>query len=184
LVSTLLEAHKFDIDLRDEIAILIKDCGDDQEESSTKGMTEINGNVLKSGDCFYLKHKKGEHTLTNLSALASDGENMFLHHNGLGLLKISEGRSNPGAVKNHNADLRSGEDVNMVFLNGKILLRSSEAKPFVYIDPETLEEKKDEELELEKEGPNLQWEANEDTGRSLTFTPLITDGQYLYVIAK
>lgn len=51
------------------------------------------------------------------------------------------------------------------------------------INPDTLEEEKDE-FELEKEDQNLEWKENEDTGRSLTYTPLITDGHYIYVIAQ
>ena len=31
---------------------------------------------------------------------------------------------------------------------------------------------------------NLEWKENADTGRSLTFTPLITDGNYIYAIAQ
>ena len=50
------------------------------------------------------------------------------------------------------------------------------------INPNTLEEEKDE-FELEKEDQNLEWKENEETGRSLTHTPLISDGRYIYVIA-
>ncbi len=47
----------------------------------------------------------------------------------------------------------------------------------------TLEEEKDN-LELEKEEQNLEWKENKDTGRSLTATPLFTDGTYIYVVAQ
>jgi hypothetical protein len=52
----------------------------------------------------------------------------------------------------------------------------------VIVNPITLEEEK-EEFELEKEDQNLEWKENEETGRSLTATPLLSDGTYIYVIA-
>jgi hypothetical protein len=56
-------------------------------------------------------------------------------------------------------------------------------KPFVVINPHTLEEEKDE-FELDKVDQNLEWKTSEETGRSLTYSPLLTDGEYLYVIAQ
>jgi hypothetical protein len=52
----------------------------------------------------------------------------------------------------------------------------------VVINTVTLEEEK-EEVELDKEDKNLEWKENEDSGRSLTATPLITDGNLIYVVA-
>lgn len=72
----------------------------------------------------------------------------------------------------------------MVYLNGKLYCRaeSLKPKPFVVINTQTLEEEKDE-FELDKVDQNLEWKLSEETGRSLTYTPLLTDGEYLYVIA-
>ena len=70
-------------------------------------------------------------------------------------------------------------------MNNKLYCRSEslKPKPFVTINPVTLEEEK-EEFELEKDDQNLEWKENEETGRSLTATPLISDGTYIYVIAQ
>jgi hypothetical protein len=72
-----------------------------------------------------------------------------------------------------------------LFLNNKLYCRLESAKPrpFVVLNPITLEETK-EEVELDKEDQNLEWKENEDTGRSLTYSPLISDGNYIYVIAQ
>ena len=70
-----------------------------------------------------------------------------------------------------------------MYLNEKLYCRaeSLKPKPFVCIDPITLEESKDE-VELEKEELNLEWKEDENSGRFLTYTPLISDGEYVYVI--
>ena len=73
----------------------------------------------------------------------------------------------------------------MLHLNNKLYIRSEaiKPKPFVVVNPNTLEEEK-EEFELEKEDKNIEWKENEDTGRSLTATPLMTDGHYIYVVSQ
>jgi hypothetical protein len=78
-----------------------------------------------------------------------------------------------------------------MLLDGKLYFRHVDIKPapFVLIDRDTLEEVKlDEELKFEpKEGQkeSLQWaDEHEETKRSLAYTPLVTDGTYVYVIAR
>ena len=75
--------------------------------------------------------------------------------------------------------------MSLLYLNGKLYLRadSIKPKPFVSVNPNTLEEEKDE-FELEKEDTNLEWKENAETGRTLHFTPLISDGRYIYVVAQ
>jgi hypothetical protein len=61
---------------------------------------------------------------------------------------------------------------------------SLKPKPFIRLDPSTLEEDEKEEFELEKEDRNLEWKSNEETGRSLTHTPLFSDGTNIYVVSQ
>ena len=90
-----------------------------------------------------------------------------------------------GQVYHHKSDYRSAEHVSLLYLNDKLYCRSEslKPKPFVTLNPSTLEEEKDEP-ELEKEDQNLEWKENEETGRSLTYSPLFTDGTYIYVVAQ
>jgi hypothetical protein len=71
-------------------------------------------------------------------------------------------------------------------LNNRLYCRSEtlKPKPFVAINPQTLQEEEKDEFEFEKEDQNLEYKENEETGRSLTYTPLLTDGNYIYVIAQ
>jgi hypothetical protein len=78
-----------------------------------------------------------------------------------------------------------------MLLNGQLYMRHEDIKPapFVLIDKNTLQEVKMEpEINFEpKEGEkqSLQWtEEDEETKRSLAYTPLVTDGSFLYVIAR
>lgn len=55
-----------------------------------------------------------------------------------------------GQVYQHKPEYRSGEQLAMVHLNGKLYVRaeSLKPKPFVRLDPATLEEDEKEEFEL------------------------------------
>ena len=57
----------------------------------------------------------------------------------------------------HKNEYRSGEEVTMALVNGKLLVRSEEMKPkpFVIVNPDTLEESK-EEIVLEKGEKNCE----------------------------
>jgi hypothetical protein len=78
-----------------------------------------------------------------------------------------------------------------MYFQKKLYVRNADCKPapFQVFNPETLEEIKPEEGDKTfepKEGDErcLKWkELSEETGRSLEYTPLITDGQLVYVIS-
>jgi len=96
----------------------------------------------------------------------------------------------PVTVVAVNKDLDK-PNASLMLLGGKLYLRHSDIKPvpFVIINKETLEEVKQEpELKYEpKEGEtrSIQYtETNEETGRTLGYTPLVTDGTLVYVIAR
>jgi len=121
-----------------------------------------------------------------------DGDHIYAKVSGRGLLKIATGTcgKTPGTVIAVNSEL-DGDKASMMLFGGKLYMRHEGIKPagFMIIDKETLLEIKQEpELNFDpKEGQtqSLKWvEKDEKTGRSLEYTPLITDGTNIYVIAK
>jgi len=121
-----------------------------------------------------------------------DGGYFFALVEGRGLVKLATGSHGgmPGRIMARNSELDKAKG-SLMLLDGKLYFRHEGIKPapFVLVDRDTLEEvKMDPELKFEpKEGQiqSLQWaEENEETKRSLTYTPLVTDGTYVYVIAR
>lgn len=111
---------------------------------------------------------------------------------GFGLYKLSKGQEGkmPSQIVEHNEKLCK-EESSMVLLNDKLYIRYKDLapQPFVVVDKHTLKvEEMDPNLNFDpKEGDihSLQWKGrDEENGRSLTYTPMITDGQYLYVISR
>lgn len=101
-------------------------------------------------------------------------------------MSLGAGGQMIGQVFQHKSDYRSSEQVALLHLHGKLYCRaeSLKPKPFITLNPVTLEEEEKEEFELEKEDKNLEWKTNEETGRSLTYSPLFSDGNLIYVISQ
>jgi hypothetical protein len=118
-----------------------------------------------------------------------DGEYFYAKIGGKGLVKISTGSDGrtPGRIIAVNAEFDKNL-ASMMQLEDKIYIRHSEIKPapFTVIDKNTLQEVKiDPEIKFEtNQTQTIQWKSEDDFGRSLEYTPLITDGTFVYVIAK
>ena len=89
-----------------------------------------------------------------------------------------------GKVYAHKESYRKDEKVKLLYMNGVILVRSQKAKerPFYLLDPVTLEEKR-EFLEIEKDNINAEWREDKENNRYMTFTPLFTDSNFLYLLS-
>ena len=89
LVSTLLDKHKHEVDLRDELnqikgdAVVVEDPKKISYETRTQ---------TKRGDIFYLQAGSKAQNLTFKAALATDSQYLFVHQEGLGLVKMSTGQ--------------------------------------------------------------------------------------------
>lgn len=72
-----------------------------------------------------------------------------------------------------------------LYIGHKIL--ADVKKPFIIVDKNTLKPVGEEEVKYDApEGQNqsLLWTDVDEKGRSLTYTPLITDGKLIYVISR
>lgn len=200
IICNLLSKEKrATIDLRDEVEILKKlydkeTMAASKEENYNPGEVIDLGSEIEMRMCSY-----GNNSLTadnSRDTWLVDGNYIFVLNEEKGLFKLSKGAEGkmPGQIEAFNADFAKSDSSMMIF-DGKIFIRYKELKdrsppvPFVMVDKNTLKEiKMDPELKFEpKEEDNhsLLWsDRDEETGRSLMYTPLITDGQYIYVIAR
>lgn len=130
-----------------------------------------------------------------------DEKNIFIHQEGKGIKKLVKTWGQVmkvGYVEQENTNLFSSEKCKILYLKGKLYVRSSNSdlKPFKLVNPETLNEIEGDELtafneKLEqikrKEDDDrnkniLEWskesydEEKDWTGRYLCSSPLITDG--------
>lgn len=116
----------------------------------------------------------------------TDGEFLYIHCKGLGLMKIGTGENNKmlGKVYAHKNFYRQDEKCKLLYLNGKLLCRSKNdtSKPIFIIDCETMEETK-ESLVVNKEIPNIEYKDDKENNRFMNITPLFTDSNYLYAIS-
>ena len=98
-------------------------------------------------------------------------------------MKLGTGEQGEIAGKLYQqSDKFTGENTTIVCLNGKLLLRSERFRPFVVINPHTLEEEKFESA-FDKGALTLEWREDAESGRHLTSTPMFTDGTFLYVVS-
>jgi len=184
IVATLLDKHNPNVDLREEL-LLIK-----EDSTVSQDLSKINFSSrqkTKEGDIFYLQTGSYEKQIDMESSATTDGEFIYLHQKELGLLKIGTGQKNQmlGKVYLHKPDFKSDKHCSLLSFKGKLLVRCEDykPKPFAIIDPDTLEETK-EEVELEKEDQSLEWKEDKEKGRTLHTSPLFTDGRYVYVVAQ
>jgi hypothetical protein len=177
-----------EIDLRDEIEILKKSY--DKETKAAKIEEEFDpGEVIGIMEdevelrvCSY-----GSNEIScdiDQDTWIVDGDHIYLLKEGKGLFKLSVGTQDKmaGTIEGFNADFAKS-DASMMLYNDQLYIRHSDLAPapFVIVDKYSLKEIKQEpELKFEpKEGDHhsIQWKAkDENTGRSLTYTPMICDG--------
>lgn len=197
LICTFLSNEKrTEIDLRDEIQML-KKIYDKETKEATKENDFNPGEIIHVFDEIEMRiSSAGEsYKITPENALDTwciDDEFIYCLGESGGLIKMSSGARGQmaGRLIEDNKDYEK-PDASMMMFDGKLYIRHKELAPapFVIVDPVTLQEiKQDPEQKYEpKEGDNhsIQWkDQDEETGRALTYTPLITDGQYLYMIAR
>jgi hypothetical protein len=111
LVATLINTHGAEIDLRQEFDLIKEeDHHHAQESSASSEKRDFSSRKrTKQGNIFALK----KNPATEKVSLASDGQFIYLHQEGLGLMKLGTGAQGQmiGQVFSHNASYRSGEKV-------------------------------------------------------------------------
>ena len=122
LVATLLDKYKVQVDLRQELDALLKDSTtqaesagpEDAGSQSLKKFPKFGEKkTTKSGLIFYLKAGTHQQEIKQRAAFAIESETqiVFMHQEGLGLLRMGSGVSGQmiGQVYQHRSDYRSGE---------------------------------------------------------------------------
>lgn len=112
---------------------------------------------------------------------------------GMGLIKISDDVSGgvPGEIVQINDSVADLAMQSMIILDNKIYIRhnNQEKSCLSIFNMQTLEEvKRETEEKIEpKEGSDksILWKSeDEDTGRSLTYSPMATDGTFVYLLSR
>jgi hypothetical protein len=96
IVATLLEQTKENVDIRTELDILMKSSGQSgtNEDSGAKKIPKFGDiKVIKSGIIFFLKAGKYQQEIKSRAAFTCDGDGsyIYLHQEGLGLVKMGTG---------------------------------------------------------------------------------------------
>lgn len=139
-----------------------------------------------------------------------DDKYIYVHQDGRGikkLVKTEGGATKVGYTIQENTQLYRGQKCKILFLNGRIYLRTSDSenhRPFKLINPDTLNEIEGEELETltkkfddikrketdERNAHVFEWgienheEKKDQPGRYLITSPLFSEGRYIYVVAQ
>lgn len=87
LVATLLEKYKNEVDLRQEFDLIKEEEGSSSGDASQQKKNYSERKVTKSGTMFYLK----KNPLNDKVSFACDSQNLFVHQEGLGLIKMGLG---------------------------------------------------------------------------------------------
>lgn len=90
LVSTLLMKYNAQVDLRQELELL-KEEGDSTGDDASSKRDFKERLVTKVGTIFYLKSGTHVQEIKQKAAFASDGQYIYMHQEGLGLLKMGTG---------------------------------------------------------------------------------------------
>ena len=91
IVSTLLDKHNIQVDLRQELELLggEGDLNQNSEGLQKKDFSERK--TTRQGTIFYLKAGTYQQEIKKTAAFAQDGQFIYMHQEGLGLLKMGTG---------------------------------------------------------------------------------------------
>lgn len=185
IALNLIEKYQFEFDISEEIGRINFDI--EETALNPKFFEEIE-KVKSDGILFYLQNLiASDKVMKKNFGFACDGEYFYIHYKGLGLLKIGTGENESmlGKVYLHKSYYRVEEKCKLLYLNGKLLVRSSKEKKkiLIIVDPVTLDETK-EVISSEKNSPKtLEWKDDKENNRFMGVTPLFTDSNYLYVVS-
>jgi len=184
LAINLMEKHGLAFDISEEIGRVSFDI---EESALNPLLFEEIEKIKQDGNIFYLQKLYEGKVLRKNVGFTTDGEFFYLHIKGQGLMKIGTGEADQmiGKVYAHKESYRTNEKCKLLYMNGKLLVRSSKEKdrPLFIVDPATLEEKR-EFFEVEKDDEiTPEWRDDKENNRFMSHTPLITDTNYIYVIS-
>lgn len=185
LAINLVEKHKFEFDISEEIDRISFDI--EETALNPKLFQEIE-KIKSDGIMFYLQNiLPPEKSMRKNFGYTTDGNYFYIHYKGQGLLKIGTGENDKmiGKVYTHKVNYRKDEKCKLLYLQGKLLCRSTHdsSKPLYIIDPLTLDETK-ETVTMEKDQPiTIEWKDDKENNRFMGVTPLFTDSNFLYAIS-
>lgn len=146
LAINLIEKHKFEFDISEEISRISFDV---EESALNPRLFEEIEKVKQNVVLFYIQKLiiPVDKPMSKNVGFTTDGNYFYLHLKNYGLLKIGCGENGDqmlGKVYMHKS-YRIAEKCKLVYMNGMLICRSQTAtsKALYLIDPVTLEETKD-----------------------------------------